>query len=115
MRFRRDIHDEESIFTYEEQAARRAERAHKFAEGLEQERVEEERRAAARARVIELSLKINRRQVLAEYTAAGVEPLPGSSASLSLLRSLGWTVQEIEGKPTLVKPPMFHVEQNAEG
>lgn len=66
---------------------------------------EAERRAKATARAMET----NRRQTIAEYQAAGVEP-PNvdengrPTVSLSLLLSFGWTIEQIGDRNVLVKP-----------
>ena len=63
-------------------------------------KAEENRRQRAR----EFLADTNERARLAEYRRAGVEPPTGMRCSLSFLRSLGWTIEEINGKPTLMKP-----------
>lgn len=64
---------------------------------------ESEARAVAERKVFERT----QRAVISEYQAAGVEPVvdgSGMVTSLSLLKSLGWTVEEIGNKTVLVAP-----------
>lgn len=65
--------------------------------------------AQLKARIDESARETNRRQVLAEYQAAGVLPLQigrdgRPTVSLSMLLRFGWEVREISGKPTLIAP-----------
>lgn len=65
--------------------------------------------AQLKARMDERAKETNRRQVLGEYQAAGVEPLQvdGSgrpTATLSLLLSVGWKIENISGKNVLIAP-----------
>jgi hypothetical protein len=91
-------------FPDEEVSMRRVEAAHDdFKRNMAELNEREDReREAINARKIEFSLETNERLRVAEYRAAGLEPQPG--VSLSMLMMLGWTVQEISGKKTLVRP-----------
>jgi hypothetical protein len=65
--------------------------------------------AQLKARMDERARETNRRQVLAEYQAAGVQPLKVDGTgrpmiSLSMLLRIGWEVREISGKKVLVAP-----------
>jgi hypothetical protein len=88
----------------EEVSTRRVEAAHEdFKRNMAELNAREDReREAIKVRKIEFSLETNERLRVAEYRAAGLEPQPG--VSLSMLMMLGWTVQEISGKKTLVRP-----------
>lgn len=68
--------------------------------------------AQLKARMDERARETNRRQILAEYQAAGVQPLQVGgdgrpTVSLSMLLRFGWEVREISGKPTLIAPPGY--------
>lgn len=65
--------------------------------------------AQLKARIDERARETNRRQVIGEYQSAGVEPLQVDgngkpTASLSLLLSVGWKIENISGKNVLIAP-----------
>lgn len=108
---RRDIDDMDSFFEADEAAERQRQhdeaRAESIAAAEAAAQQEEAEREARRKSAAELSARASEAAALAEYCAAGVEPFRspnGMLTSLPLLRKLGWTIQEIDGKPTLVKP-----------
>ena len=103
-----------------EEAAKRADRRKQAEKAGDALAAEEARQAAAlRARIDERAAETNRRQVIAEYQAAGVEPLrvDGNgrpTVSLSMLLRIGWTIENISGKNVLIYPPGYrppHLEE----
>src|SRR5574337_999474 len=73
------------------------------------DKIEAKAEAARRARATAWSLETNRRQTIAEYQAAGVEPpnvdeTGRPTVSLSLLLSFGWTIEQAGDRNVLVKP-----------
>lgn len=109
----RDYYDPESrdddLFEADELRRRQAKRA-AVKESLELAKVAEAKQTAAlKARMDERAQETNRRQVIAEYQAAGVEPpsVDGNgkpTTSLSLLLRMGWKIENISGRPTLLRP-----------
>ncbi len=68
--------------------------------------------AALKVRIDARASETNRRQVIAEYQAAGISPplIDGNgkpTVSLSMLLRLGWKVEDISGKPVLIHPPGY--------
>jgi hypothetical protein len=61
---------------------------------------ETRREAEARARATEHTMRANKLALIGEYEAAGLEPR--MDVSLPMLLSLGWRIEEIEGKRSLV-------------
>lgn len=66
-------------------------------------KVDEVRIAEIAKRQAETSAAVNRRMMIREWMAAGLEP-PEPLYSLSLAFSLGCTIEEIAGKATLMIP-----------
>ncbi len=101
-------HDDD-LFNAEE-AKRRAARREAAREARELLGAAEVKQAAMlKSRIDERARETNRRQVIAEYQAAGVEPpsVDGEgkpTASLSMLLRIGWKVENISGLPTLIRP-----------
>lgn len=103
---RRDIDDFEA-FEPDALAERQHQREEAIATAQKATQLDEEERAAKQKRVDDLSAKANESALIAEYRAAGIEPYrsPGGMlVSLAMLRKLGWTIGEIDGKPALMKP-----------
>lgn len=70
------------------------------------------RTAQLKERMDDRARETNRRQVIAEYQAAGVEPpsVDGNrkpTTSLSLLLRMGWKIENISGQPTLIRPSWY--------
>ena len=64
---------------------------------------ETKREAEARARATEHTMRANKMALIDEYKRAGLEPPATEMAvSLSLMLSLGWRIEEVEGKRSLV-------------
>lgn len=64
-------------------------------------------KAGAESRTAEAA-KRSEALALREYRAAGLEPVRSSDGmiiSLSMLRSIGWIVEEVDGHPALIAPP----------
>lgn len=97
--------DEPDIFERQEAAARR----NRVAIDIEEhEKVERRWNEQAAARAAEHGRKLmdfSRRVILREYAALGLERPPGILVSLSTLASIGWTIGEVMGKRTLIRPP----------
>lgn len=109
-RRRRDIDDFDNLFDRDEAERRRAERAALIEAGRQRAADVEAIDAAAKERARQFTLSSNARNVLREYTAAGVAPLivDGDgvpTCTLSLLLRLGWTVEGRSDGPVLVQPP----------
>lgn len=51
------------------------------------------------------SAEFSRIAILHEYENHGLTPPPGQLCSLSMLKSMGWTIQDGPGGPVLMKPP----------
>lgn len=69
---------------------------------------EVEAEKVAQQKRLEESGARTQRNIIAEYHALGLNPVVNGSGivhSLPLLRTLGWTIQTIDGEPTLVAPP----------
>ncbi|MHB8272002.1 hypothetical protein [Bradyrhizobium sp.] len=108
---RRDFHEPwepEDVFASQEAADRRAKIESARAEHEAFEKHEAELAAERKETARLFSLGANERLRLAEYDLHGVTPpvLNGvpTKSSLPLLRSLGWTIEEIDGKRTLIQP-----------
>lgn len=109
----RDYHDpgsyDDDLFDADEARRRQAKREETMAAIEKAAATEAKARADLDARMAERARETNRRQVIAEYQAAGVEP-PSidrngkPTASLSLLLRMGWKLENISGKPTLIRP-----------
>lgn len=100
---------DDDLFDAEEAKRRTARR--EAAKAARDAMAETEAKAAVilKARIDERARETNRRQVIAEYQAAGVEPLEVDgngkpTVSLSMLLRLGWRVENISGQPTLIRP-----------
>lgn len=100
---------DDDLFDAEEAKRRKARR--EAAKAARDAMAETEAKAAVilKARIDERARETNRRQVIAEYQAAGVLPLQigrdgRPTVSLSMLLRFGWEVREISGKPTLIAP-----------
>ena len=106
---RRDIDDLDNLFDRDEARHLREERQINREQAIEKEREESDREAARGARIAAENLLANRREVLDSYTRAGVTPphldkdgFP--NCSLTMLLSLGWRVEEVEGTKVLLRP-----------
>lgn len=100
---------DDDLFEAEEAARRRRKReemleAHRIAQ-----EVEAKAEAIRKARATEVSLETNRRQLLRQYEAAGVEP-PSVDASgrplvsLPMLLTLGWSIEHHLDGNVLARP-----------
>jgi hypothetical protein len=93
-----------------EEVKRRQARRQQAREAQEAAAVAERQQSAAiKSRLDERAREANRRQVIAEYQAAGVEPLQVDgdgkpTVSLSMLLRFGWKVEIVSGQPTLIRP-----------
>lgn len=99
---------DDDLFDAEEAAARRRKREELLAANAEIAAAEAREEATRRRLIAERAIEANRRQVLREYEAAGVEPLAvdasgAPTTSLSLLLSLGWTVERIGDRNVLAR------------
>ncbi len=105
MKPRRDIDDlDENLLDRDEAADRRRERAEMIAAAEARANREAEVDAAANARVKDFTVETNRQMIVAEYRAAGLTPPSGNFVvSLTLLRKLGWTVEDGPGGARLIK------------
>lgn len=74
---------------------------------------ERKRRAEIAASLDARSAEFNERMIKREFTALGLDP-PQPLVSLGLLKQMGWTIQEIEGKATLVSPGKQHQRRTRE-
>jgi hypothetical protein len=95
----------DNLFAPEEAKRRRDDRAAMIERNVERSAREAEIEAKRRQRAREFLAETNERTRLAEYRKAGVEPPQYTRVSLGLLLSLGWTIEEVEGRRVLVKPP----------
>lgn len=57
--------------------------------------------------------EFNERVIRREFIDLGLDP-PEPLVSLSFLKMMGWTVEEISGKPVLVKPGKQHTRKTRE-
>lgn len=105
MKPRRDIDDIDTLFDQEETQRRQAERVSMITAGEVRLRQEAERDAAAKKRTVAFMAETNQNMILAQYRAAGVEPPSKTLVSLTMLFSLGWRIEEVDGVKTLVAPP----------
>jgi hypothetical protein len=105
----RDTFELEDIFDREEAQRRRVLADTVRARAAEIDAEETAKQAIAKARSTEFTLR-NRNDVLCEqYRAAGVEPVHVNSegvptVSLTLILSIGWTIQEVDGEKRLFLP-----------
>lgn len=102
-------YDPEDIFDRADADERRARREEAQKLNAERDAVEAEQAARRSASARVNSMRANARILLSEYHAAGVEPMQTRpdgtpTVSLSLLRSMGWTIVQIDDRNVLVAP-----------
>ena len=100
---------DDDLFEVDEAKRRRRAREDALAANAEIAAAEARAEVVRRERATAVAMETNRRQVLREYEAAGVEPIAVDAAgkpvvSLSLLLSLGWTVERIGDRNVLARP-----------
>lgn len=100
---------DDDLFEAEAAKKRAADRAKAEAAQLDATNAQLKFAAQLKARMDERAAETNRRQLIAEYQAAGVEPpmTDGNgkpTVSLSMLLRMGWSLENISGQPTLIRP-----------